>query len=645
VRIGGRVASTGVGVSLGTSGSDWRKGLETSDRSRTGKKVSALKFLAFCITKTFIGGYCKLPDFAWQDWGLLQVERVWDLMDISVIKAALDGYDPAYKTSVVYSYMSCITLTRIYHSQVWNLSQNVDRNIATKIGLSMCLTPSMIPYITNRGGPMIGQEALALQGLPIDNLLLTRENEDQLADLAGNAMSTTVVGTCILSAIVAAVDLLRRGDDTETYEVKGASNPSKIEAVELDIDGMDVDVPVRGPSNNVDDHISGEDMLKIIPMDDQASPYSSLSALLSAAERSSRLCICEGRKEMTDRPLLRCKGCGSSSCIKCGGRPEHAMEPIDLAQHPRLPPGRFEKELKSMLPMSFMLNGVTASLLDDLKETHQVSIESNLWNQWRAAVLRAASSELRFVEVKRQEIWTVTYESSTSHIELSLHPQQCEWRFFAKPEDSEPVHSALRAWLENPVGRLRCAEDGLLSGKWDFAFPSPRKIALNIEGAGDTVPSYEAQLGIQVEPYKDSEVYEAITISVADDDVSIFDRDIRGKYELFDKCGTAKSALHKRIAPEEEASLPPVFLLFDPTRTGDVSKDSFAFSISRRRYDYGETRPIIARLSPSWKQSNLVGAQEVECTVPYHWVPTSAVTLSVRVTFEKKVGLSHLHAC
>jgi hypothetical protein len=35
---------------------------------------------------------------------------------------------------------------------------------------------------------MVGLEALALQGLPTESLLLTRESEDQLADLAGNAM-------------------------------------------------------------------------------------------------------------------------------------------------------------------------------------------------------------------------------------------------------------------------------------------------------------------------------------------------------------------------------------------------------------------------------------------------------------------------
>jgi hypothetical protein len=47
-----------------------------------------------------IGGYCKLPDFAWGDWGVGQVERVWDLMDISLLRSATKGVDPSYKTLV-----------------------------------------------------------------------------------------------------------------------------------------------------------------------------------------------------------------------------------------------------------------------------------------------------------------------------------------------------------------------------------------------------------------------------------------------------------------------------------------------------------------------------------------------------------------
>jgi hypothetical protein len=45
-----------------------------------------------------IGGSCKVYDFAWQDWAVGQVERVWDVMDITVLKAAKEGCDPLYKT-------------------------------------------------------------------------------------------------------------------------------------------------------------------------------------------------------------------------------------------------------------------------------------------------------------------------------------------------------------------------------------------------------------------------------------------------------------------------------------------------------------------------------------------------------------------
>ena len=44
------------------------------------------------------GGQCKLPDFAWNDWGIGQVERVWDLMDISVLRDAKKGVDPSFKS-------------------------------------------------------------------------------------------------------------------------------------------------------------------------------------------------------------------------------------------------------------------------------------------------------------------------------------------------------------------------------------------------------------------------------------------------------------------------------------------------------------------------------------------------------------------
>ena len=50
-----------------------------------------------------------------------------------------------------------------FKTMLWNLSQNVDRSTGQegKPGICPCLTPNMVPYLTNRGGPLIGEEVLS----------------------------------------------------------------------------------------------------------------------------------------------------------------------------------------------------------------------------------------------------------------------------------------------------------------------------------------------------------------------------------------------------------------------------------------------------------------------------------------------------
>ena len=120
-----------------------------------------------------------------------------------------------------------------------------------------------------------------------------------------------------------------------------------------------------------------------------------------------------------------------------------------------------------------------------------------------------------------------------------------------------------------------------------------------------------------------------LEISVPESQRSLFDRDVSGVYTLIDKCGTANSALHKREPTAQDGNLPPIFLLLDPTRCGEPSGDSFVFSTSTRRYEYGESRPIIAMLDPKWRQSDVEGTQNVKCLIPCKWIEASAVKLMV----------------
>jgi hypothetical protein len=504
--------------------------------------------------------------------------------------------------------------TTSFYSQVWNLSQNVDRNVDTqKAGICMCLTPSMIPYITNRGGPMVGLEALSMQGLPIDELLLTRETEDQLADLAGNAMSTTVVGSCIMAALVVGRKLLKEGPNAGNEDAE---------------DSMDIDQPAAS-GVVLESQIIGEERLLEKPLELSIANEGDLSKILADAQRSARLCRCEGRLDMTDREVLRCIDCGSSSCKKCAGRPEHNFLSIDLVTEPRLSPLDFSKELKSALPMCISVLNVTEELLDALRDRANVPIPEKRWNAWRAAVLRVVKSELRFVEPKRQEIWSAIYQSPTATLELLLHPKQPEWRLYAKPEEHEPANSDVRRILELPVARLSCA-GGLLDGRWDFALPYATVVTVSVQGAGEPVPAWEARLGLTGDEFKDRVVYSQLRITVATEDIPSLERDISGVYALLDKCGTANSALHRRIG--DDAVLPPLFLFLDPTRCGTPSQDSFVISISKRRYEYGETRPIICKLDPSWRQTGDAAEQKISCEIPVKWVASDTVMLQVRPT-------------
>lgn len=514
-------------------------------------------------------------------------------------------------------------------SVVWNLSQNVDRSIGSgKPGICPCLTPSMIPYITNRGGPMVGIEALSMQGLPVDELLLTRETEDQLADLAGNAMSTTVVGACIMAALIVGKKYLKDGNDNATYEQKHdlesveEEDDDDVQEVVMDINKLDIGA-------SAEDHITGEAQLGEKPLDLAASSSRRFSELLEDGQKSSRLCECEGRKDMTSRELRRCRDCGASSCVKCGGRPEHNLEPIDLAAHPRLSPSAFERELKAMLPMAILISSVTQELLNELRAASKLDIPSAQWSKWCAAVIRATADELHFAEAKRQEIWTVIFQSPFARMELLLHPQQPEWRFYAKSDATEPATSAIRAILEAPAGRFVC-KDGLLEGHWEFALPVEQAFSVAIEG-DELVPSWEAKVGLQGADFKEKMVHSQLEVSVPAKEASKLERDISGTYMLYDKCGNACSSLHRRVAKSGEQDLPPVFLFLDPKRSGNPANDSFVFSISRRRYDYGESRPIICTVDKSWRQSSVEGTQEVQCYTPSQWRTAPAVRITVRL--------------
>ena len=515
-------------------------------------------------------GVCKGLDWTWNDWLLSQTERVLDLLEISTLRMAKDGIDSGFK--------ACI----------WNVSQNVDRQSGSyKTALAPCLTPNMIPWVTNRGGPVTGREALALQGIPVRELLFTSENEDQLADLAGNAMTTTVVGASMISALKVALDKLEAGVNAEG-------------------DLAQIEEELAATDEQVSERIIGEDSLTSQELDLAKVETANLAEILDLAQRSSRHCQCEGQSG-TASPIEECTACGYRACKSCGGRPDHLYEPC---KNLRVEPAEFEKQFKELLPMRVKIAGLSDKSLEKTRTQAEKlgkgTVTDKDWALWSDAVLGGVSdAEFRFRYMKRGYTWVAVYEAPSATLDLFLSHQTPEWRLTIKAPEDEPVKSRLRALLLHPVARLRFDVKGqdVLCGPWELCIPSQQTFQIAINGQGDMVPSWHALLGLQGGLQK-TQRWSELEVVVPPDARKALDRDLSGRYTLLPKCGQAMVSLHKRVPTSADKGLAPIFFFLDPSRCGEPDDDSYVFSTSTERLNAGTERDIIASLHPKWRESS-----------------------------------------
>ncbi|KAI7944694.1 hypothetical protein MJO28_010389 [Puccinia striiformis f. sp. tritici] len=542
------------------------------------------------------GLVCKVIDGGWNDWANAQTERVVDLMDINTLRQVKDGVDVLYKTLI------------------WNLSQNIDWMTGSgKFGLTPCLTPNMIAYVTNRGGPLIGREAVSLQGIPLSGLLLTKESEDQLADLAGNAMSTTVVASAMMAALILTVP--RIGKSIKSADVE-----------------MEEVIQVKP-----EDCITGHEDLSSYPLDlSKTCPIK--PDFFSRATASARLCICGGRSGTASAKIQCCQTCGYTSCQTCGSRPQHNYQICDSE---RLSPGAFERELKEILPMRLSLAGINEELFSQLlAEAAKLEVDVNEkdWKLINKAVLTATSDiELHFTSLKRQAIWVATFDAPLAALELRLDPLLPEWRLTIKPDKTLPIKSPQRLVLNTPVARMRISRDvaDLISGRWQFQLPVNQSFDLKLKGTGELVPGWRKDMGLVTEDAKADDWWSHLAISTPDVARKYLNRPLDGTWKLHSECGTAQSMLHRKESTAEDEGLPPLYLFLDPTRSGDPVDDCAVFSIDHSKLDYGVVRPIVATLDPSWRP-NLDKSANIKCNVLSKWIEAPGLSLSVALHTDAK---------
>ncbi|SPO39060.1 uncharacterized protein PSFLO_04539 [Pseudozyma flocculosa] len=610
----------GEGLSKGRSTIDWSKCQSRHERARDEEELGKTRPL----TAWEEGGTCKMSHDGWNEWAVRQPERVTDLLDITTLRFAALDQDPMYK------------------SKIWELSQNVDRNVAaSRPGIAPCLTPSGIPFIPIRGAPMIGLEALSLQGLPLDELLLTRETDDQLQDLAGNAMSSTVVGACVLSAL-----LVARGD-FEREQIEGGrpslpwgSSCNERDAVVRSSDVV-VDLVAEGG-----DAIAGVDSLESRTLDLTSSERVAMPSLLKDAVDSSQLCICEGRTLTTDRPIYRCTSCDHTACESCKGRPVHDFE---LDARPRTQPDEFGERLKRALPMRLQAD---AFALDDITTLarQRPSVEmvfALLWSQRVSEVLGGA--EFRFQELLRQKVWQARFVAPGARLDLILDPIAPHWRIFVDARPEEPAGSHLRAALMQPVARMAldplATDVDLFHGSWEICVPTGNTVSITLTSSGDHVPTWQSALGLGGK-FADTKRFAEIHVKVPEEAKAQLDCDIEGVYDLMPQCGTANASLHARRGDRDGAGDGrKLYLFIDADRYKDASGDRFVFSTDIGRLPYPLQRPAVGRLPEGWKPKlpkvhQRDAVEQVKLQIDGTWITAPALKVKPGVSLDGQINIA-----
>ncbi|KAK5166378.1 hypothetical protein LTR04_000638 [Oleoguttula sp. CCFEE 6159] len=544
------------------------------------------------LTHWVDNGTCGVPEYADRAWYRKQVERVWDNLDCSLLRNATPPwgqFDAQFKT------------------RVWEPSQNIDfQEDQGTSGFAPCQTPTGNPYISDRGGPLIGYETLVLQGIPIHKISLTVETDRQLQDLGGNAMSSTVVGCAIISSLIIAHGALRKGQRQHGCDGKTETS-SKVRPLIL----------------------AGETDLE----ENRSTFEKSTLALhwetfVEDARKSARRCYCEGRTSTATDPVQVCGACAHTICLKCGGNPKHQYGDQQVKKDSRISPAEFEERWKTKLPAALSFKHLPDLRL--LQKTQDIDVDLSIWEDFVAAIDSALHEDLHFQNFKRSESWTIVYNSPNATLQLKLSSKP-EWQYFVKPARSLAGDSRLRKFLQHPIARSTVASDAFLGNSWQWFLPGRKEFPISVEGEGGTTSSWFSRLGLS--DYQEQQVSCRLRVSVSAAYAKLIGEDLSGIYELLPECGTASGSLHKRLPDgrgkdDEDNAL---FLFLDPDRIGPSREDSFVFSREHRRLEYGETRNEVARISPRWRSWELKRPVKADGFVEGQWVEdqNAATQLSV----------------
>lgn len=555
------------------------------------------------LTQWVDNGNCKPPDYADASWYNKQVERVWDFQDMSLLRNALPrrgGFDSEFKM------------------RIWEPSQNIDRFIDTQpFGIAPCITPTGIPYMTDRGGPPTGYDLLILQGLPIDKISFTSESDKQLQDLAGNAMSTTLVGAATLAALIVGIKVVCMPLNKAVWKPakKIGSSQSTMEVRKLP-EGI----------------LIGERALRKLFTESENYSTIDIAELLRSASLSSRLCYCEGQTSVTNKPIQKCQQCQHTTCVRCGGNPTHDYLVSPEKSEYRILPLEFKNRWVSQFPPIIRLKNLPNDQM--WQKAWDNVTGSPIWQEYHQIVTEALDSELHLQQFLRSNQWIIYYDSPKARLALFMSDPP-EWRFYAKSPLDLPGNSKLRLALNQPIARsvIRDHRVGILGSAWEIFIPHPIRVPILITGSDDKIASWRSRLGLT--GHQHEVVPRVLNVTVKKDQLSL---NISGYYRALPDCGTACGSLYKRVQVGEQfGESRDMYFFLDPTPVGDPDNDHFVFSHDHRRIGYNEIRDVIARIDSSWRPWDPQASKRLLGKVDGQWTdvqtPVKLEIIPASVTF------------
>ncbi|KAK7756090.1 hypothetical protein SLS62_002033 [Diatrype stigma] len=488
----------------------------------------------------------------------------------------------------------------MFKTRVIDLSQNVDRFPAGgPFGLIGCVTPDRIPYITDQCRFLTGYEALQLQGLPIHRIAFSREDQEQLRDLAGNAMTVTVVGTALVALFTSTYNITRGAVPIFPrieHQSSAYPEPTSFEKTAIN------DEPDPVENDFTAWHVHRATKLTVPTL----------------VQRLRRRCYCNGVAKYSATEFLECNHCGIVRCVRCSGNPAHNFRTLDKPRSSLLP-GLAALEIMSLFPS-------TVQFFYDrgYKDVAPTEAEAGpiLCAMFPMIEKELESAIFYYKQVYVTEIITIRYAAAESfELRVTLSEKAVTWNLYLIPSSSlgkEVLAGPLQTRasdptvLDHPIARATATDIREMKNpperpNWNcFTF---RQESVTLIARKEVVMTGE--VGVPSKTF--------LTLKLANEKMAKLSEHARGilgrvitRYEHMPTCDTAEKSLF--LSKD-------LFLFKDPSRTYDPDKDSYVVAEDCRLLEGHEHRDVLLKFHPKHQIVNLAPGQdhEVVATIEPEW--------------------------